>query len=99
VTGPDEDGLLLVAVVEMADGEAEAGRRYEDEVLALLSQHDGVLERRMGAADGATEVQVIRFGSRTGYESFLVDPTRLALRERLGATAPTTRVLEVRDYA
>jgi len=68
-------------------------------VLALLAQHDGVLERRMGTADGATEVQVIRFGSRTGYESFLVDPARLALRERLGAAAPTTRVLEMRDYA
>jgi hypothetical protein len=99
VTSLDKDGLLLVAVVEMAGGEADAGRRYEDEVLALLARHDGVLERRMGSADGATEVQVIRFGSRSGYESFLVDPARLALRDRLGASAPTTRVIEVHDYA
>ena len=38
------EALLLVAVVEMAPGHAEAGRRYEDAVLALLD----------GRAEGAT---------------------------------------------
>ncbi|GGM05551.1 hypothetical protein ACFFX1_26580 [Dactylosporangium sucinum] len=95
----DDDGLLLAAVVEMAPGEAEAGRRYEDAVLAHLGRHGGVLERRTRSADGATEVHLIRFASRDGYESFLADPDRLALRETLGPAAPTTRVIEVRDVA
>lgn len=91
-----DNGLLLVAVVEMADGHAEAGRRYEDAVLALLGRHGGALERRL-REEGGTEVHVIRFAERAGLDSFLADPQRLALRAGLGDAAPTTRVLEVRD--
>ncbi|WP_309238332.1 hypothetical protein [Actinoplanes aureus] len=90
------DGLLLVAVVEMAGGHAETGRRYEDAVLALLGRHGGTLERRL-REDGGTEVHVIRFAARSGLDSFMVDPERLALRAEIGDAAPTTRVLEVRD--
>lgn len=89
--------LLLVAIVEMAPGDAEAGQRYEDEVLDLLDRHGGTVERRMRGTDSATEVHLIRFRSRAGYESFMVDPHRLQLRGKLGDAAPTTRVLEVRD--
>ena len=92
------DELLLVAIVEMAPGHAEAGARYEDAVLELLDRHGGSLERRMRGTDSTTEVQLIRFGSRAGYESFMVDPDRLAHRERIGDAAPTTRVIEVREF-
>ncbi|MFC7528186.1 hypothetical protein [Actinoplanes sp. GCM10030250] len=88
--------LLLVAIVEMADGHAEAGRRYEDAVLALLERHGGRLERRLRES-GGTEVHVIRFAGRDGLDSFMADPGRLALRAELGDAAPATRVLEVRD--
>lgn len=101
VTPPAEETpsaeLLLVAIVEFAAGQPEAGRQYEDAVLGLLDRHAGTLERRLVGTGTETEVHVIRFRSRAGYESFLVDPDRLALRERLGDAAPTTRVIEVRD--
>jgi hypothetical protein len=90
-------GLLLVAIVEMAPGSTLAGQGYEDFVLGLLGRHGGALERRVRSTDSATEVHVIRFGSRAGYESFLADPERLGYRDRIGAAAPATRVLEVRD--
>jgi hypothetical protein len=51
----------------------------------------------MRSTDSPTEVHVIRFRSRAGYESFMVDPERLDYRDRIGDAAPTTRVLEVRD--
>ena len=89
--------LLLVAIVEMAPGDAATGQRYEDAVLGLLDRHGGSVERRLRSMDSPTEVHVIRFRSRAGYESFVVDPDRLDLRERIGEAAPTTRVLEVRD--
>jgi hypothetical protein len=89
--------MLLVAVVEMAPGHEAEGQEYEDRVLRLLARHDGTLERRMRGTDGATEVHVIRFGSRAGYESFLADPDRLALRASAGDAAPTTRVIEVSE--
>jgi hypothetical protein len=89
--------LLLVAVVEMAPGNTAAGQRYEDTVLDLLDRHGGSVERRMRSMDSATEVHIIRFGSRAGYESFMTDPDRLDYRARIGDAAPTTRVLEVRE--
>ena len=89
--------LLLVAIVEMAPDRTPAGERYEDEVLGLLDRHGGVLERRMRGRDSPTEVHVIRFRSRAGYESFMKDPDRLGLRAEIGDAAPSTRVLEVRD--
>ena len=89
--------LLLVAVVEMAPGHTPAGQRYEDEVLGLLERHGGTIERRMRGLDSPTEVHVIRFRTRAGYEAFMIDPARLAHRDRIGDAAPTTRVIEVRD--
>lgn len=89
--------LLLVAMVDMAPGHLTVGQRYEDAVLALLDRHGGRIERRLRTEDSAAEVHVIRFRSRSGYESFMVDPDRLALRDQLGDGVPTTRVLEVRD--
>ena len=93
----DQGPLRIVALVEMAAGQAEAGRRYEDEVLALLARYGGTVERRLRTADGSSEVQILAFESRAGYEAVLADPQRLALRDVLGDAAPTTRVLEVSD--
>jgi hypothetical protein len=89
--------LTLVAIVEYAVGAEDAGQRYEDAVLTLLGRHGGHLDRRLRGTDGRTEVHVIRFEDRVGYDSFLVDPERAALREALGDTAPTTRVIEVHE--
>jgi integrase len=91
------EGLLLVAIVEMTHGHAAAGQRYEDAVLALLDRHGGSVERRLRRTDSATEVHLIRFRSRAGYESFMADPDRLAYRAEFGDAVPNTRVLEVRE--
>ena len=90
-------GLLLIAIVEMAHGSTATGQRYEDTVLGLLDRHGGSVERRVRSMDSATEVHMIRFRSRAGYESFMVDPDRLEYRDRIGDAAPNTRVLEVRE--
>jgi hypothetical protein len=99
VTVPSEKssfvGVFLVAIVEMAPGHAAAGHRYEDAVLGLLDRHGGSVERRLRSSDSASEVHLIRFNSRAGYESFMVDPERLDHRDRLGDAAPKTRVIEV----
>ena len=92
-------GMLLVAIVEMAPGQAEAGQGYEDAVLRLLPRHGGSLERRMRGTDSATEVQIIRFGSRAGLDSFLADQERADHRARIGDAAPATRVIEVRELS
>lgn len=95
--GDPSEELLLVAIVEMAPGHAEAGQQYEDAMLALIARHGGSVERRMRSVDAPDEVHLIRFRSRVGYEAFMVDPERVAYRAQLGDAAPTTRVIEVRD--
>jgi hypothetical protein len=100
MTMPSEDPseeLLLVALVDMAPDDVAAGQRYEDAVLGLLERHGGAVERRMRSTNSPTEVHVIRFRSRAGLESFMVDPDRLDHRNAIGDAAPDTRVLEVRD--
>jgi hypothetical protein len=101
VTTPTDNGpngdLLLVAIVEMTPENAAAGQAYENAVLGLLDRHGGSVERRMRGTSSPTEVHVIRFRSRAGYESFMVDPDRLRHREALSDAAPVTRVIEVRD--
>lgn len=89
--------LRVVALVELAAGRVDAGQRYEDAVLGLLGRHGGRLERRMRTTDGRTEVHLLRFASRAGYESFLADPERAAYRASLGDAAPVGRVLEVHE--
>src|SRR2546430_14465174 len=98
VTMPSETPsgeLLLVAIVEMASGHAAAGQRYEDAVLGLLDRHGGSVERRLRSTDSPTEVHLIRFRSRAGYESFMGDPDRLDYRDRPCDAAPNTRVFWV----
>ncbi|MBM2623479.1 hypothetical protein JIG36_49095 [Actinoplanes sp. LDG1-06] len=95
---PGEAGsLLLVAIVDFAPTHPAEGKRYEDAVLALLPRHGGALEQRLPSTDATSEVHVIRFDSRAGYESFMQDPDRQSLRTTLGDAAPTTRVIEVAD--
>ncbi|SCG64995.1 DUF1330 domain-containing protein [Micromonospora coxensis] len=90
-------GLLLVALVEFSLDDPEASRRYEDAALALLGRHGGRVERRLRSTDGWTEVHVLRFDSRAGWEAFQADPQRRALRAALGDAAPTARVIEMRE--
>ncbi|MGN9774482.1 hypothetical protein ACTMS0_01675 [Micromonospora sp. H33] len=89
--------VRLVALVELTADAVEAGRAYEDRVLGLLARHGGRVERRLRTGDGRSEVHVIRFDTRAGYDSFLADPERVALRADLGDAAPTSRVLEVQE--
>ncbi|MBL7256880.1 hypothetical protein [Paractinoplanes lichenicola] len=88
-------GLLLVAIVDMSPADPARGRQYEDAVLALLPRHGGTLERRLHSTDAHSEVHLIRFESRAGYDAFMTDPDRLALRASFAEAAPTTRVIEV----
>jgi hypothetical protein len=89
--------MLIVAVVEMMPRQVSAGHHYEDAVLELLGRHGGTVERRMRGTDAVTEVHVIRFEDRSGYETFMQDPDRLALRAKAGIAAPHARVIEVHD--
>lgn len=80
----DKGELLLCCLLWARDGEAAGLTAYEDDVLALIPDHDGeVLQRaRSDGADGHPhEVQVYRFASQAALDSYIADPRRAA---RLG---------------
>ena len=53
---------------------------YEDQVLALLGDHDGRLLARIRSIDGPwSEAQLIEFVSEHDLQGFEQDPRRLAL--------------------
>jgi GNAT superfamily N-acetyltransferase len=85
--------ISLAVILDFTAGDETAGQLYEDAVLPLLNDHDGRLEQRLRSTDGTSEVHLISFGSRAGYESYLADPRRLAHREKV--VPFPTRVLEV----
>jgi hypothetical protein len=77
---------------------AEALIAYEDTVLALLPEHDGrVVQRaRTGGADGApTEIQLIEFATRAGYDGYLTDERRTVLADQRDAAVARTDLYPV----
>ena len=76
-----------------------AFQNYEAHVLPLLARHDGRLERRLRSTDAQTEVHVVSFGSRAGYDSYLADPERTAQRAQLDGIELTQRIVEVDDVS
>ncbi len=89
--------VTFVMVADMPAEGANAFRDYEDQVLPLLSRHQGTLERRLRSLEGTTEVHVVNFESRASYDSYLRDPERQAHRQLLDGAAVEQRLLEVAD--
>ena len=89
--------LTLVLVVDLPEGGAAACSRYEALVLPLLPRHGGRLERRLRSADGRSEVHVVSFADRAGYQAYLADPERREHRAVLAGAEPQQRLLEVHD--
>jgi hypothetical protein len=91
--------LLLAVLIEIPSSESALVLTYEDAVLPLLSKHGGRLERRLRAEDGTAEWQLIRFESRTAWDSYTNDPSRLQLQRLLQGHVLRQRVLHVSDVS
>jgi hypothetical protein len=89
--------LTLVVLVDTPPDAVAAFRRYEDAVLPLLSAHGGRVERRLRSTDGLSEVHVLSFGFRDGFEAFRTDPARVAAQHLPAGVTVSQRVLEVDD--
>jgi hypothetical protein len=80
------------------DGQGAQLAGYEDRVLELVVDHEGeVLQRVRG--DGANgqplEVQLIRFASSSGYESYLADERRQAMAAERDRVVERTELMRV----
>ena len=91
------DRLTLVLVVDLPESSVPAFRAYEDQVLPLLERHSGRLERRLRTADGLTEVHLVSFQDRAGFQGYVDDPERVGHRELVEGSPYEQRLLEVTD--
>jgi uncharacterized protein (DUF1330 family) len=76
-------------------GAAAGLEAYEDAVLALLAGHGGRVLQRARVREGAgapTEIQIIEFATRDGYDSFMADDRRTALSARRDDVIARTEV-------
>lgn len=90
--------VTLAVLVELGDAAVAPFDAYERGVLPLLGRHGGTLERRLRTPDGRTEVHVVSFASRAGYDAYLADPDRAAFRPLLDGLDVRQRLLEVQDW-
>jgi hypothetical protein len=89
--------LVLALVVDLAADAVGAFDTYERRVLPLLARHGGRLDRRLRTADGRTEVHLLSFADRAGYDAYLADPDRAGLGSLLEGLDVRRRLLEVAD--
>ena len=89
--------LTLALVVDLATDAVEPFEAYERRVLPLLGRHGGLLDRRLRTADGHTEIHVLSFADRAGYDAYLADPARAAASRVLDGLDIDRRLLEVTD--
>jgi enamine deaminase RidA (YjgF/YER057c/UK114 family) len=89
--------LTLALVVDLAPDAVEPFDAFERRVLPLLARHGGRLDRRLRTADGRTEIHLLSFADRTGYDSYLADPDRAAAGHLLDGLDLQRRLLEVTE--
>lgn len=89
--------LTLAVVVDLAENAVEPFDAYERRVLPQLGRHGGRLDRRLRTADGRTELHLLSFADRAGYDAYLADPDRAAAGRLLEGLDVRRRLLELTD--
>jgi uncharacterized protein (DUF1330 family) len=89
--------LTIVMVADIPSGAEADFQAYESAVLPLLQRHGGRLERRLRTDDALTEVHIVSFDSREGFQSYLADEERQSHKGLLDDLDVAQRVLLVHD--
>jgi hypothetical protein len=91
-------GILFAMIARIPVEGIAAFQAYEAEVLPLLAEHGGVLQRRLRSADAAAEVHLVWFPSDQAFEGYQADPRRslhAPLMQTSGAAIELLRLSDV----
>ena len=89
--------VTLVLIARIPPDGVSTFAAYEDNVLPLLAEHGGVLQRRLRSANGLVEIHVVCFPSALAFEKFREDPRRAQHAPKLEASGAHIELLEVED--
>ena len=92
-----DPGLLLGVIARVPPAGVAAFQAYEDQVLPLLADHGGRLQRRVRNQDGTMEIHLVWFPSEAAFDGFRADPRRAALASLLGDSGAVTEVTRLID--
>jgi hypothetical protein len=92
----NENAPTFVLIARIPPDGVEAFRAYEDQVLPLLAEHGGRLERRLRDETG-TLVHIVSYPSDAACQSYRSDPRRAAATHLLETSLARTELLSLRD--
>jgi hypothetical protein len=90
--------ITLVCMLWSRPGQDDALIAYEDKVLELLGDHEGILLNRLrsdGQDGRALEVQLFEFPSDAELDGYLGDPRRAAMSSERDAAIARTELMRV----
>ena len=93
----NENALTLVHIARIPPHGVEAYRAYEDQVIPLMNEHGGRLERRLRNELGTLELHIISFPSDSAFQKYRSDPRRTAATHLMETSAAKTELLSLRD--
>ena|ERR1700728_4937885 len=93
----NDNALTLVVIARIPPDGVAAYQAYEDQVIPLMTEHGGRLERRMRNEPGTLELHIISFPSAAAHQSYRADPRRAAAAHLLQASAAKSELLSLRD--
>ena len=90
-------GITLALVARVPASGVAAFQSYEAQVLPLLAEHGGELQRRMRNADGTVELHIVRFASAASLDGYRSDARREAAGPLLQQSGAVLELMELKD--
>ena len=97
MSNENENVLTFVLIARIPPNGVNAFRAYEDQVLPLLNEHGGRLQRRLRNELGTLELHIISFPSDVAFQNYRADPRRTAATPLLETSSAKLELLSLRD--
>ena len=97
MSNENENVLTFVLIARIPPNGVEAFRAYEDQVLPLLNEHGGRLQRRLRDELGTVELHIVSFPSDLAFQNYRSDPRRTAAARLLESSSVKIERLSLRD--
>jgi hypothetical protein len=97
MSNENENALTFVLIARIPPEGVEAYQAYEDQVLPVLAEHGGRLQRRLRNETGTLEVHIISYPSDAVCQSYRSDPRRAAATHLLETSLAKVELLSLRD--
>jgi len=90
--------MFKLVVLDLSNVDLNRFEEYEKQVIPLLEQYGGRLEKGLRSFDGLTETHILFFPDQASFDEFLLDPVRASLQDEwreIGASASVEDVNEI----